>query len=84
MTLLEKSTFLEVVVAALAPSTGVNLRPKPSELGSSTRVSMGMAIVLIVVSQLSKREVPLCPAADAALGSLALFGFVSLLYFLFI
>lgn len=84
MTLLEKSTFLGVMAGFLAPFTCVNLQPKPSEPGSSTEVSVGTVTVLIAVSWLSEREVPLCPAAGAVWGSLALFGFASLLYFLFI
>lgn len=82
---LEKSTFLGALAGALASFTCVNPRPKPSEPGSSARVSgVGMAIVLIAASRLSDCRVPLCPAADAVLGSLALFGFASLLYFLLI
>lgn len=51
---LEKSTFLGVVAGALASFTCVNPRPKPSEPGSSTRVSgVGMAIVLMAALRLS-------------------------------
>lgn len=82
---LETSTFLGALAGALASFSCVNPQPKPSEPGSSTGVSgVGMAIVLIAVSRLSDCQAPLCPAADAVLGSLALFGFASLLYFLLI
>ena len=68
-----KSTFLGVMAGALAAFTYVNLCPKPSRAG----VSMGTVMVLVVVSRLSEPEVLWCPATDAVLGSLALFGFAN-------
>jgi len=38
---------------------------------------MGTVVVLVVVSRLSEPEVLWCPATDAVLGSLALFGFAN-------